>query len=254
MTTRYGCALDGQGLQDIDPAICLRDIREEAPPLRAAALEGLGDGMRLTRRWRPRLTVSVTFEVHEYDPARRKAIAMKACAWARDGWLTLSDRPGQRLRVICERLPAVDSALRWTDPLTIGFAAYALPFWQEAHPASATFAGRSGSAAVTPAGTRPCFLEAEITATEPVSALTLTAGGGRYELTGLGMRAGETLSIGYEADSHRQFMRVGQRSVLSCRSAASADDLMLTPRKPNSVGIEADGAVRATVRGYGLWT
>lgn len=252
MNTRYHCSIDGRGLQDIDPAICVTDIREEAPEARAVTASCLGDGQRVLRTDRACLRVSVVFEVHAYDPARRKAIALKACDWAREGWLTVSDRPGQRLRVRCERLPAVGSALRWTDPLTVTFAAWALPYWQEARPAAAAFTGVSGSATLSPGGTQPCCLEAEVTARKPVTSLTLTAGGRAIRLTGLGMKAGETLSIGYDGE-RRQFMRVGDRSVLARRSADSADDLTLEPRKPNTVGIEADGEVSAVVRGYGLW-
>ena len=252
MITRYNCAIDGQGLQDIDPAICVVDIREDAPETRAVTAGGIGDGQRVLRMQRAHLRVSVSFEVHAYDPARRKAVAMKACQWARDGWLTLSDRPGQRLRVRCDALPAVGSALRWTDALTIRFVAYELPYWQEIHPAQAAFSGRSGSVSLAPAGTWDCCLEAEITAMGKVDTLTLSVNGGQWSLVGLGMRAGDVLSIGYD-EARRQFMRVGERSVLGCRSAASVDDLLLTARKPNTVGISADGQVSAVVKGRGLW-
>lgn len=251
--TRYGCAVDGVGLTELDPSIIVTDIQESAPALRAATAEGVDDGLRLLRLKRPALSVAVTFEVHEYDPARRKAVALKVCGWAREGWLTLSDRPGQRLRVVCDRLPAVTSALRWTEPLTVGFVAYGLPYWQESRPATAAFTGREGSVSLSPAGTADCFLEAAITAREPVDALTLTAGGRTLTLRGLGMRPGDALTIGYEGEAHRQYLRVGERSALGCRSADSADDLLLCPRKPNPVGIAADGTVSAALRAHGLW-
>lgn len=253
MITRYHCALNGQGLQDVDPAICVTDIQESAPPLRATTAAGLGDGQRLLRLSRGSLSVTVTFEVHAYDPARRKAIAQKACAWAREGWLTVSDRPGQRLRVICDRLPTVGSALRWTDPLTIGFTAYELPYWQELHPAQTIWTGRSGSATLSPAGSVPCCLEAEVTALGAVSRLTLAVNGRSMALTNLGLSAGQTLRLGYDEAHHRQFLRIGDASALDKRTAASADDLLLEPRQPNAVSLAADGEVKAILRGYGIW-
>ena len=252
--TRYSCALDGQGLQDIDPAILIVDIREEIPKLAAAtAANARYDGLHLARIARQRLGVTVVFEIHEYDPARRRAVADRACEWARDGWLTIGDRPGQRLRVVCERPPVATSALQWTDRLTIGFAAYALPFWQDIDPARATFTGRAGSALIAPAGNRECFLEAEITAAGPVDALTLAVNGRRFAFEGLALGPGQTLLIGYDDENHRQFMRVGDASALAARTAASADDLLLRPKTPNAVEISADGEVHVTLKGRGLW-
>lgn len=254
-TTRYACAMDGQGLQDIDPSVYITDIQEAEPRIRADTLgSALRDGQRLTRLHRESLAVSVTFEVHERDAARRKAVAQRACEWARDGWLTISDRPGQRLWVVCDRLPVVTSALRWTDRLTVGFTAYALPYWQEAHPVSASFTGARGTAYIAPAGTRDCCLEAEITAQSgTVDLLTIAVNGRRFAFEGLGLARGQTLVIGYDDEHHRQFMRVGDRSALGKRTAASADDLILHPRMQNAVTIEADAPVRATLKGRGLW-
>ena len=254
-TTRYMCAIDGQGLQDIDPTIFITDIQETAPKIRAqTASNALYDGLRLTRMQRQSIAVSVTFAVREYDTARRKAVAQKACEWARDGWLTISDRPGQRLWVICDKLPVITSSLKWTDTLTIGFTAYALPYWQEAHPATAVYTGANGSAVVTPSGNRDCYLEAEIIASGgTVDTLTIAANGRRYMFEGLGLANGQTLSIGYSDADHLQYMRIGDASVLSKRTASSDDDLLLHPRRQNTVTISANAAVRATIKARGVW-
>lgn len=253
--TRYACAIDGHGLQDIDPTIYITDIQETAPKVKATTVNSaLYDGLYLTRMQRQSLAVTVSFEVHEYDVARRKSVAEMACEWARNGWLTINDRPGQRLWVVCDRLPVVTSALKWTDTLTIGFTAYALPFWQEAYPATAIFSGTSGSISIAPAGTRDCYLEAEITATGgTVNTLTLAVNGRTFAFSGLGLTKGQTLSIAYDDEHHLQSMRIGNASALSKRTAASADDLLLEPRKPNAVTITANTAVKATIKARGLW-
>ena len=253
--TRYACAINGQGLQDIDPTIYITDIQESAPKIKATtANNAFYDGLHLTRMQRQSLAVSVTFCVREYDTARRKAVAEMACEWARDGWLTINDRPDQRLYVVCDKLPVIPSSLKWTDALTIGFTAYALPYWQAAYPAVATYTGTNGSVSIAPAGNRDCYLEAEIEATGgTVNTLTISVGGGTFSFSGLGLAKGQKLSIGYDDDRHLQYMRIGNASVLSKRTAASSDDLMLHPRKQNAVTITANTAVRANIKARGLW-
>ena len=255
MITRCTCALNGQGLQDIDPAICVTDIRESVPAMTfAAAANARRDGSRLLRAQRQSLSVRITFEIHEYDAARRKAIAVRACDWAREGFLTVSDRPGQRLYAVCDQLPAIPSALQWTDQLTVGFTAYALPYWQDAVPIRAAFRGTAGETCLIPGGTAPCFLEAKIEAAEgTVNAMTVAVNGRAYRFADLNLQKGQAFEIGYEDGSQRQFMRIGDRSALRCRTADSADDLPLLPRTRNNIAVTADGPVNAQFYGRGLY-
>lgn len=255
MVTRYGCEIDGLGLQDIDPTVYITDISESAPVMRATAIDNAThDGLYLTRLQRQSLAIAITFEVHEYDTARRKAVAEAACGWAKDGWLTINDRPGQRLFVVCDRFPVVPSSLKWTDKITLGFTAYALPFWQEAYSASASVSGAGGKCRLSPAGNMDCYLEAKIRASSgTVNSLTVAANGQRYAFTGLGLQSGQTLEIGYDDAHHRQYMRIGGASVLSKRTAESADDIMLHPRTANEISVTADGAVTAQFYARGLY-
>ena len=254
MMTRCMCALNGKGLQDIDPAICVTDIIESVPAMTfAAAANARRDGSRLLRAQRQSLSVRVTFEIHEYDAARRKAIAVRACDWAREGFLTVSDRPGQRLYAVCDLLPVIPSALQWTDPLTVGFTAYALPYWQDAVPASAAFQGTEGMTNMVPGGTAPCFLEAKIQAEGTVNTVAVAVNGRAYRWENLNLQKGQTLDVGYEDGSRRQFMRVGDQSVLCHRTPDSADDLLLTPRSRNEIAVKTDGPVNARFYGRGLY-
>lgn len=254
MITRCMCALNGQGLQDIDPTIIVTDIQESAPmPAFSTAAHVRRDGTRILRMQRQSLSVRITFEIHEYDPARRKTVAVRACDWAREGFLTIGDRPGQRLYAVCDSLPVIPSALRWTDRLTVGFTAFVLPYWQDASPAQAAFHGTAGTAVLTPGGTAPCLLEAEIEAEGPVNAMTVAVNGGTFHFTGLKMQTGEKLEIGYENQTQRQFMRIGGRSALACRTADSADDLMLLPGARNEIAVTADGPMNAMFFGRGLY-
>ena len=253
--TRYACTIDGQGLQDIDPTIYITDIQEATPKIRATtATNALYDGLYLARLHRQSLSVTVTFCVREYDTARRKAVAEAACEWAKDGWLTISDRPGQRLWCVVDKLPVITSSLSWTDKLTIGFTAYDLPYWQEVYPAAVNFTGKSGSVTLAPAGTKDCYLEADITATGgTVNTLTIGVGGRTFAFFGLGLGKTKRLSIGYDDEHHLQYMLIGETSVLGKRTAASDDDLMLAPRKGNVITVTANTDINATFRARGLW-
>ncbi len=254
MITRCMCALNGQGLQDIDPTIIVTDIQESVPlSAFSTAANVRRDGTRLLRTRRQSLSVRITFEIHEYDPARRKAVAVRVCDWAREGFLTVGDRPGQRLYAVCDSLPVIPSALRWTDRLTVEFTAFALPYWQDVSPARAAFQGTAGKTVLIPGGTAPCFLEAEIEAEGPVNGLTVAVNGSMFRFTGLALQRGEKLEIGYEDKTQRQFMRIGGRSVLMCRAADSADDLTLLPRTRNEIAVTADGPVNARFFGRGLY-
>lgn len=255
MITRYGCAIDGIGLADIDPTIYVTDIQETTPKMRAVTLNNAThEGLYLTRLQRQSLAITITFEIHEYDPERRKAVAERVSAWAHDGWLSIRDRPGQRLFVVCDRLPVVPSALKWTGKITLGFTAYALPFWQETFAASASVSGASGKFRLSPAGNMDCYLEAKIRADGgTVNSLTIAANGQTYAFTGLGLQSGQTLEIGYSDEHHRQYMRIGGASVLSRRTAESADDILLHPHTGNEISVNADSAVMAKFYTRGLY-
>lgn len=261
MMTRYACWLNGQGLSDLDESVCILDIAEAAPALRlqTAALAGR-EGQAVTARRRRQLTVTVTFEIRERDPHRRKAIADQARAWARDGWLTVSDRPGQRLYVLCEALPSVSSALRWTAPLTAVFTAYALPFWQAEHPARAEVsaqANTAASAALAPVGTAPwCLMDCQVQnqGGKALTSLTLASGTGDVlTLSAPSLLApGATLSLTHDASGRLSIAGPGG-SLLHTRTAASADDLTLVPGQTAHPSVTADQPVKATFLTRGLF-
>ena len=144
MTTSFDCALDSILLSSLDAAICVLDIREEAPRLRTSALALQQEGRRLLRQQRESLTLHITFAIHEPDPVRRRTVLQSVQAWAaRGGFLTTTDRPGQRLSVVCTAFPAM-SAEDWTEALTLTFTSTLVPYWEDAEEAFA-----SGSAVLT---------------------------------------------------------------------------------------------------------
>lgn len=249
------CAINGNWLSAVSKSIFIDDISEDSPALQIKALSmATYDGQHVTQKNRQKLAVTITFEIHEHSAAVRKMINADVCKWAQNGWLSLYDRPYQKLYVVCDKLPSISSSLKWTQKMTVGFAAYAMPFWQNTLPVKATFTGTTGKVLIKPDGLIDCYLEAKISATaSAVNSLTITANGKSYSFSGLKLQKGQFLEIGYESTHHIQTMTIGGASVLSKRSAASADDLFLTPRKTNEISVTADQPVSATFLAYGLY-
>lgn len=256
MRTRYDVYMDNLPLDAVDPAIYVTDVQETPVSYDATTLQrAKGDGLRVLRRLRDSKQVRVSFMVRETDVGRRRDIVQRVAAWAMSGkYLSLGDRPGQRLRVLCETLPSITSALKWTQELTMVFTAYAMPYWEAETPIRASFTGTSGTAAIRQAGTAPCFLEAEISNTSgsTLTSLSLTADGQTMAFTGMALGAGKTLKIFYD-DNWLLRAEVDGASVLNRRTADSADDLMLPPCKATTVAIAADKAVSVTLKARGLW-
>lgn len=256
MRTRYDVYMDGLPLDAIDPAIYVTDVQETPVSYDATTMQrAKGDGLRVLRRLRDSLQVRVAFMVRETDVGRRRDIVQRVSAWAMDGkYLALGDRPGQRLRVLFETLPSITSALKWTQELSMTFTAYAMPYWEADTPTRASFAGKSGTAAIRQAGTAPCFLEADIqrTTSSTLTSLSLTADGQTMAFEGLSVGAGKTMKIYYD-DKWILRAEVDGASVLRYRTADSADDLMIRPGRSTNVTIAADHSVSVTLKARGLW-
>lgn len=260
MITRYSVWINNKGLQDIDESIYITDIREKEPKQQVqTAARAWGDGLRLLRMKRESLSVVVRFAIREQNPARRRDICARIRTWAQEGYLTTSDRPGQRLYVVCEKLPTVDSALRWTREIELTFTAYDMPYWESTTPTKATVtaniltdAGRyDGYTSVRVAGDVKCPLDAVITATGATDYLRLyTADDQFIILQGLGMKQGDVLTISHDRRGILS-MKLGNTSVMSKRTAKSYDDLMIPPNKTFALALRADCVCTATYTARG---
>ena len=254
---RYDVWLGGKRLTDACSVARIVDVTEDAPkesPVTAAL--GVRDGSRLLRVRRERLTVEVTLALMEQDKARRALFYEQLCAWAAPGWLAISDRPGRRLHVDEARVPALGSVRDWTDEIKVSLTAYAVPYWDGSFPAMAsiTTAATSGNAALFPRGTATsCPVTAKIKAVGgTVNALTVTTGDTSMTFASLGLAAGSTLTIDH-ADDGTLRMKIGSTSVMSKRTAASADDLLLVPGKSGAVGFTANATCTAVFETRGRW-
>lgn len=226
--------LNGQSLADAHPAILVQRITENAVKgaVRAFARPG-GYGSHLSAQTYESREIVVEFAIRErLDYTIRAAALDAAAAWAADGgWLTTGQRPDQRILVACTSLPTLGAPRDWTRNIPITLTAYAWPWWEDALPLRAEGVnGTGGTITLHVPGTRPTRLEAEITPGGSLSSASLTVdGGAAISLSGLAISNSETLRLSYE--NERRVLTIGTASAgkLSCRSAASADDLWLTP-------------------------
>lgn len=274
MKTRYEAELDGVTLSSLSPAVIITDIAEDAPEVRrtTARFAALG-GTRMTREVRESLRVSVTFELHEGDVRRRAQLCERVVKWAQGRILKVNHRPGQRLGVVCETPPAIGSALRWTQPLTVVFAAQAIPFWEDAVATRVTILGDGDATAYVPGTAQAALVEATVenTGDAAITAVTLSvsqaaaAGAGQatargtladtaFTFSGLSIPPGGRLAIAYD-DKRVLRARIGDTSVLAKRTTASSDDLLAPCGQRSTFAVSGTGGAAKTtfsVRGWYL--
>lgn len=259
MIMRYRCAINDKELDAIDESIYITDIKETAPKMRTeSVINAIYSGTRITRRTRQSLSIKIYFIIRERDVYQRQRIMQMVNAWAKEGYLTVSTRPGQRLHVMPDALPATDSALRWWDTLTMDFAAYALPYWQDQIPTNVSLSGTSASKTVFVTGNawdeRDIFVEADVTnkGGEALNALTLKAENTHFVFSSLSLPPGKTLTITYGDNGILQILSNGA-SALGKRLPESSDDLRLPIGKSSTLSMNADQNINMTYRYRGVY-
>ena len=254
MRSRYLAALDGVELSAIAPEIIVTDITHNAPVREVRAYDIAGrNGKLYTRTVTSSAGVTVSFEIHTPDVRRRAAIMEDVQRWAMPGGvMTTSDRPDRVLRVVCESLPTIGSAQKWTGISSIGFVAYAVPFWEDESPRRVSITGNGSKSLFVPGFAAPAGVEARVTNTGSgaISSVTLTAGETSMTFNGISLAAGQTMTIAHDARGLLT-SRIGGTSVLNKRTASSSDELELEPGKNAALSVTTNGTASTTfeVRG-----
>lgn len=248
--------LNGVSLTDAVPLALIQQVYEEPEEVElTTAQRALGDGEALVERRRTRLTVAVEFAIAElFDLPRRALMQQQAAAWASDGLLRLSNRPGQQLRVVCVKRPNLGEDRSYIKTLRAEFTAIAPPYWQDIAYISASGSGASGSLTLRPTGTKErLYLEAEITPTGgTLNTLTLSCGDTSFAFEGLAVPAGTALIIGRDARDHLT-VTAGGAGKLGCRTAQSSDELLAIPAANNAIAWTANTACAVTCKTRGLY-
>ena len=251
MITRYSAWLDGEGLQDIDKTIIILDIQEQLPQSRiqTAGWAAGRDGTRFIRETTLTRSVTIRLQVREYDVTRRKTITSDVAAWAaKGGYLTINDRPGQRLKVRCSSLPVVASALKWTDTLIITLTAYEWPYWEDESTHSATLSGDTYAALdlYVPGNGPYAYMSGDLSFSG-VSTVEISAGETQFTV----QNVSGSLKWGYEDGI--LYIRSGNASVMAYRTPSSSDDLIVTPGKRNRIVITSSVPVSGRVYSRGCY-
>ena len=246
--------LDGVELSAIAPEIIVTDITHNAPvrEVRASDIAGR-NGKLYTRTVTSSTGVTVSFEIHTPDVRRRASLMEEVQRWAMPGGvLTTSDRPDRVLRVVCESPPTIGSAQKWTGVCSIGFVAYAVPFWEDETPRRVSITGNGSKTLFVPGFAAPAGVEAKVTNTgsSSISSVTLTAGETSMTFAGVAVEAGKTMTIAHDMRGLLT-ARIDGTSVLDKRTPESSDELELEPGKHATMSVTTDGTASTTfdVRG-----
>lgn len=255
MISRYEVILNDIALSSINPNIYVLDVNYAAPKIDVSTYNvAKRNGSRIHRMSTNSIGVTVSFEIHSYSIAERQHICGLVSRWAKNGGvLEINDRPGQRLRCICEVRPVIESARNWTDPVKMTFMAYQLPYWEEKEYAVLSLAaGTSGSGTLyVPGSEDGAMVEADITANASLSSVALTANGKTLTISGLSVGSGSTIKIAYD-DQLIQSIKVGSTSILDKRTGA--DDLIAKCGEMNSFSFTSSASVTVKYKVRGLWT
>lgn len=281
MITRYRVALDGtyldQYLQSdsrFKDKIVTLNIQHSAPEFsRTIETPGDIDGGIITKTYRQKVSVTITFGIYVYDIAARNEACQKIkTLCANVSTVVVNDRKGQALfNCVCEQYPEIDSAKDWTEPLTMTFSRYAFPYWQEsADPIPKALTGTNTNLKVTIPGNAPkANCKVEIIANENFGSSGAHLAGSTVDIT-----VGNTmLYIMYEFkknnyclidnDSYNNLrIRIYDNSSSSKKLIASGIDLIMPksddkliaiPGQSNKFGIRANKKITAKLYVRGAW-
>ena len=258
MTSRYRISVGGVQLDTLDKNLLILDIGYANPDRNvkkqtAANLNGVDIADTYVGEGR----VTVTFELHIYDVAKRNEACQKVNAWAaKGGSLVTNDRSGQYLQnVTCEQYADISSAKNWTDPLTLVFATTNNPYWVASKAKSVSMTGKSASGTLSMDGnTGSALVGVTVTANESISSLQMTCGSTTIKLTGISVASGKQVIVDY-INSRFIRIRANGSSVMAKLDRSSSDNLLAKCGASNKVSISANGKVTASfsARGCFLW-
>lgn len=255
MISRYDVSLNGQPMSEIDPNLLVLDVNYgDASYAIDSAQVGGKDGAVILRETKESASVTISFELHIYSIAERQRVCQLVNAWAKDGGiLRINDRPEQRLNCVCIQKATVASARNWTDPLSITFAGYNPPYWEDETPSAITLSGRTASGSLyVPGNGKEAYISCSVVAKAALTAIQLTAGNSTIKLTDINVPNNGTLTIDYLDGVLR--IRQGNTSLLKKRTRESSDDLTCACGENCTVSIVASAMVAATFSVRGCWT
>lgn len=256
MITRLRASLDGHALDAIADEIYIIDAAYMTPPFSvASSTYAARDGSLVHSRTTPMTQATITFEIHEADVERRQSICMDVQRWAmRGGWLEISDRPGQRMRVVCDTPPVIGSALKWTDKIRVSFTAYDKPWWEDIR-ARRVSVGADSAVTLYVAGSVdrvPIDAVLKNASGTTVQTVTVHAGDTTMQLYGLNWQDGGEIVVAHDERGYLTLTMDGA-SIMHLRTPESSDELEIRTNAHERIALEAAEGVTMTVEARGRW-
>ena len=255
MTSRYRVSLGGVHLDTLDDHLLILDVQYSPVEKqdKTSTVGGL-DGYDMENTYYSRRTVTVSFELHIYDTAKRNAACQKVNAWAQGGGnLRVNDRENQFLEVECEQLAEIGSVRNWTDPLTLVFTTTGIPFWRSNDAKTVTVSGTNASGTLKMDGnTQYAYVLVTATARAKVTSFRAIVGDTEIKLTGLNIPSGKKIEIDYV---HGRYLRIrgNGSSVMKKLDPASSDRLLAACGQNVTVSAKSDANMNTEFVARGLW-
>lgn len=241
----------GESLRGADARIVVTNISQEIRTQQTYGENSGRDGRKKHRMRREVIRITISFKIWEFDSVPDREAAVDAAnAWARDGWLTITSKPGKRILVQCAGRAASQNPRNHKEEYTLIFETAQSPFWEDEMPAQFTLSGTLDTDSVRMPGTYEAAFDAVISHdTGTLDTLTLMAGDSFFYFSGLNIAAGTDLIIRHD-DAGRLEILAGTASKYACRLAASDDELLAGPGEVDIkliAGVSCDAVL--TVRG-----
>lgn len=255
MRSRYRVALNGTHLDTLDNNLLILDVAysQIQKQVRQTASANL-DGFDISSVYTEKQIITVSFELHIYDTAKRNKACQTVNKWASGGGtLTINDREGQQISVVCEQTAVIESVRDWTAPLTLVFSTSSKPYWESVTEKVTTITGKSASGNLVMDGnTGSALVSVEVTAKAPVSSLQITVGDTVLKLTGFSLQTNQVLTVDYVNGRYLR-VRANGSSIMNRLNPDSSDNLKAPCGTRTRVAITANNSVNAVFRARGLW-
>lgn len=253
MISRYEAWLNGVALSSIHEDLVILDIQYSDPEINYSfQSRAARDGADIVRKSIGKTAVTILFELRIYDVNNRMAACNQVASWAMGGGvLKTNDRLGQRLNCVCEKPPIIRSALKWTEQLSVTFAAYMPPTWEEDVPAVISLSGTTDSGTLfVPGNAGDALCEVTITPLATLTQVAISVADTAITLSGISIPANQEIKIEYDSDLH---LSIKSNSVSLLNKRSGSDDLIAHSGKRNAVSITASASVNAAIRVRGRW-
>lgn len=252
-------SLNGAELDEIDPRIVITGIDEaEGNETADTAETAAGDGMRVTRKRRNFLDVTVRFamDIHKKELQERSELLERVNRWAANGGtLRVNYKPERKILVALQKAPGAGDLFRWTNDYAIVFRAFQVPYWVDETSvtvSSSVTAGGSFQIEVGGSAETVADFTVENRSGKAINSVSLQIGGNAMQLSAENLLpAGQTITIDHPENLRGPSViriRNGNGSIMKYRTGAN--DFYCRPGT-NTVTFSAQRAVRVTamVRG-----